>query len=285
MSANPVTGSRLRHDAGRSRTSRSGTPTVCPSWTNGRGPGQVAALGLATPRHQLIRISSAHAADTVVVVGWFADCVGGADYRVAMPSAELPELVVADAAALRSWLLAHHATSPGVWLALAKKGGTLTTLTWQQAVDEALCVGWIDGQARKRDDETSLIRFTPRGSRSAWSERNVGNVARLEREGRMLPAGRAAVEAARADGRWQVAYAPQSEAEMPAELVAAIAANPAAQAMLEVLTKANRYSLIYRLGSVKQPETRERKISEFVAMLARHETIHPQTARPTNPPR
>src|ERR1035438_3642696 len=114
-----------------------------------------------------------------------------------MSSAELPELVVADAAALRTWLLAHHAASPGVWLALAKKGGTLTTLTWQEAVDEALCVGWIDGQARKRDDETSLIRFTPRGPRSAWSARNVGHLARLEREGRMLPAGRAAVEAAK----------------------------------------------------------------------------------------
>jgi uncharacterized protein YdeI (YjbR/CyaY-like superfamily) len=202
-----------------------------------------------------------------------------------MPKAELPELVVADAAALRAWLLDHHSTSPGVWLALAKKGGTLTTLTWQQAVDEALCVGWIDGQARKRDDEASLIRFTPRGPRSAWSERNVGHIARLEREGRMLPAGRAAVEAAKADGRWQVAYAPQSEAEMPAALVAAIAANPAAQAMFDVLTKANRYALIYRLGSVKRPETRERKIAEFVAMLARHETIHPQTARPANSPR
>jgi uncharacterized protein YdeI (YjbR/CyaY-like superfamily) len=214
---------------------------------------------------------------------WWSPAVGGARYRVAMPTAELQELVVADAEALRTWLLAHHATSPGVWLALTKKDGRRTTLTWQQAVDEALCVGWIDGQARKRDDETSLIRFTPRGPRSSWSERNVGHVARLEREGRMLPAGRAAVEAAKADGRWQAAYAPQSEAEMPAELLAAIAANPAAQAMLEVLTKANRYALIYRLGSVKRPETRERKIGEFVAMLARHETIHPQTARPTDP--
>ncbi len=101
----------------------------------------------------------------------------------------------------------------------------------------------------------------------------------------MLPAGRAAVEAAQADGRWQAAYAPQSEAEMPAELVAAIAANPDAQAMFEVLTKANRYALIYRLGAVKRPATRERKIADFVAMLARHETIHPQTARPAHPRR
>ncbi len=187
---------------------------------------------------------------------------------------------MADAEALRIWLLEHHATSPGVWLALTKKGGTLTTLTWQQAVDEALCVGWIDGQARKRDDETSLIRFAPRGPRSAWSARNVAHVARLESEGRMLPAGRAAVDAAKANGRWHAAYKPQSEAEIPATLAAAITANPAAQAMFDVLTKTNRYALIYRLASVKRPETRERKIAEFVAMLARHETIHPQTARP-----
>ena len=200
-----------------------------------------------------------------------------------MAKAELEELVVSDAEALRAWLLDHHTTSPGVWLAIARKGGTLTRLTWQQAVDEALCVGWIDGQARKRDDETSSIRFTPRGPRSSWSQRNVGRVARLEMEGRMLPAGRAAVEAARADGRWQAAYAPQSEAEVPASFAAAIAANPAAQAMFDVLTKANRFALIYRLGSVKRAETRERKIGEFVAMLARHETIYPQKARPVDP--
>lgn len=196
-----------------------------------------------------------------------------------MPKAELAELVVADAEALRAWLQEFHATSPGVWLALTKKGGTTTTLTWQQAVDEALCVGWIDGQARKRDEETSSIRFTPRGPRSSWSQRNVANVARLEREGRMRPAGRAAVEAAQADGRWQAAYAPQSEAEVPADLAAAIAAVPEAQAMFDVLTRANRFALVYRLGSVKRAETRERKIAEFVAMLARHETIYPQKVR------
>ena len=197
-----------------------------------------------------------------------------------MTTAELEELVVADAEALRVWLLAFHATSPGVWLALTRKGGTVTTLTWQQAVDEALCVGWIDGQARRRDDETSSIRFTPRRPRSSWSQRNVGHVTRLEAEGRMLPAGLVAVEAAKADGRWAAAYPAQSEAEVPAALAAAIAADPAAQAMFDVLTKANRYALIHRLASVKRAETRERKIGEFVAMLARHETIHPQKATP-----
>ncbi|SBT41010.1 YdeI/OmpD-associated family protein [Micromonospora auratinigra] len=201
-----------------------------------------------------------------------------------MPGAELDEVVVADAAALRDWLSAHHATSPGVWLALTKKGGTVTTLTWQQAVDEALCFGWIDGQARARDAESSWIRFTPRRPRSSWSRRNVEHVARLEEQGRMTPAGRAAVEAAKADGRWAAAYAPPSEAEVPDDLLAAIAAEPAAQAMFDVLTRTNRFSLIHRLNAVKRAETRERKIREFVAMLARHETPHPQKARPAGPP-
>jgi uncharacterized protein YdeI (YjbR/CyaY-like superfamily) len=197
---------------------------------------------------------------------------------------ELDELIVTDAGALNAWLVDNHATCPGVWLALGRKGGSVTTLTWQQAVDEALCFGWIDGQGRKGDEHVSWIRFTPRGARSMWSQRNVGHVARLEEQGRMRPAGRAAVEAAKADGRWAAAYAPPSEAEVPADLLAAIAANPAAQAMFDVLTKTNRFALIHRVNGVKRAETRERKITEFVAMLARHETPYPQKARPAGPP-
>ena len=195
----------------------------------------------------------------------------------------MEELVVPDAEALRAWLMDHHGSCSGVWLALAKKDGTVTTLTWQQAVDEALCFGWIDGQKRSRDHETSLIRFTPRGLRSSWSQRNVSHVARLEAEGRMQPAGRRAVDAAKADGRFLAAYSPQSEAEMPADLTGAIAAAPAAQAMFDVLTSSNRYALIYRVSSVKRAETRKRKIVDIVAMLARHETPHPQKARPIDP--
>ncbi|MBM7075038.1 MULTISPECIES: YdeI/OmpD-associated family protein [Micromonospora] len=201
-----------------------------------------------------------------------------------MASAELDELVVPDADALRAWLSAHHDTSPGVWLALTRKGGTVTTLTWQQAVDEGLCFGWIDGQARKRDQESSWIRFTPRRARSIWSQRNVAHVARLEEQGRMQPSGRAAVEAAKADGRWAAAYAPPSEVEVPADLLAAVAADPAAQAMFDVLTRTNLFALVHRLNAVKRAQTRERKIAEFVAMLARHETPHPQRARPPQVP-
>ena len=197
-----------------------------------------------------------------------------------MAKAELEHLVVDDEISLRQWLVENHESSPGVWLALTRKGGTVTRLTWQQAVDQGLCFGWIDGQGAKRDDETSSIRYTPRGRKSMWSQRNVANVERLEAAGLMQPAGRAAVDAAKADGRWDAAYAPVSEAEVPDDLAAAIAADPAAQAMLDVLTKTNRFSIIYRVESVKRAETRERKIREVVAMLARGETPHPQRARP-----
>ncbi|WP_166135640.1 YdeI/OmpD-associated family protein [Nocardioides ochotonae] len=198
--------------------------------------------------------------------------------------ADLEELLVPDAAAWRAWLAEHHADSPGVWLVLTKKGGTVTALTRAAALDDALCFGWIDGQARRRDEATSYQRMTPRTSRSRWSQVNVGLVARLEAEGRMTPAGRAVVEAAKADGRWAAAYAPPSTAEIPDDLAAAIAADPAAQAMYDVLTSQNRFALIHRLGAIKRAETRERRIAEFVAMLARQETPYPQRARPGTPP-
>ncbi|SEE73391.1 YdeI/OmpD-associated family protein [Ruania alba] len=197
-----------------------------------------------------------------------------------MPASPLPELLLPDAAAWRDWLIAHHDTSPGVWLVLGKKGGNVTTLNYEGAVLEALCVGWIDGQAKSRDQATSLQRYTPRRPRSQWSAKNVGRVAQLEADGKMLPAGRAAVDEAKADGRWDAAYAGPATAVMPEDLAAAIAANPDAQAMFEVLTSTNRFAMIYRLNSVKRAETRERKIAEFVAMLARHETLHPQKRMP-----
>lgn len=194
--------------------------------------------------------------------------------------AELPELLVPDAAALRDWLADHHTTSEGVRLVLGKKGGTDTTLSWAQAVEELLCYGWIDGQAGKRDEGSYTIRVTPRRPRSMWSQRNVDLVDQLEEQGRMRAAGRAAVDAAKADGRWAAAYAGPATAETPADLLAAIAAEPEAQRMFDVLTKTNRFALYHRLNAVKRAETRERKIGEFVAMLARHEAPYPQKARP-----
>ncbi|QGF25260.1 hypothetical protein Rai3103_14120 [Raineyella fluvialis] len=194
---------------------------------------------------------------------------------------ELPELLVPDAPAWRAWLEAHHADSPGVWLVMHKKGGDVTALTYEPAVEEALCFGWIDGQLRARDAGSSAVRFTPRTRTSRWSQSNVDRVARLEAEGRMTPAGRAVVDAAKADGRWEMAYAGAATAEVPADLAAAIAAVPEAQAMFDMLTSTNRYALIYRTTSVKRQETRERKIAQYVAMLARHETIYPQKRQPS----
>ena len=193
---------------------------------------------------------------------------------------ELPELLVADAGAWHDWLAEHHASSPGVWLVLHKRGGTVTTLTYDGALDEALCFGWIDGQLGRRDAGSYRQRMTPRGPRSAWSSRNVDHVARLEREGRMQEPGRAAVTAAKADGRWERAYAGQASAEVPADLAKAIAADARAQAMFDVLTSANRYALVYRVTSVKRAETRARKVAQLVGMLARGETPHPQKRRP-----
>ena len=185
---------------------------------------------------------------------------------------ELEELLVKDAGEWRTWLEHNHDTSPGVWLVLHKKGGSVTELDYEAALQEALCFGWIDGQGKRRDDDSSLQRMTRRGPKSVWSARNVDRIEKLEAAGRMTAAGRAAVDAAKADGRWEAAYSGQASAEVPADLAAAIAAVPEAQAMFDVLTSVNRFALIYRTNSVKQASTRERKIAGFVEMLARGET-------------
>jgi uncharacterized protein YdeI (YjbR/CyaY-like superfamily) len=190
---------------------------------------------------------------------------------------ELPELIVADAAAWHAWLAGHHAEGTGVWLVLAKKGtAEPTSLTYEQALDEALCHGWIDGQVRRRDELTFRQRFTPRRARSAWSKRNVGHVERLLREGRMHPAGIAQVECAKEDGRWEAAYAGQASIEVPPDLASALAAEPRAQAMFEILSSQNRYAVLYRIDTAKRPDTRGRRIEQYVAMLSRGETLHPQ---------
>lgn len=189
---------------------------------------------------------------------------------------ELAELLVPDAAGWRNWLADFSANSPGVWLVLHKKGGSVTELTYARALDEALCFGWIDGQVKRRDEHSFKQRFTPRRPKGAWSRRNVEHVDRLTTAGQMMPAGLAAVEAAKADGRWDAAYAGPAAAELPDDLAAALAADPDATAMWNVLTSQNRYAITYRVGQVKTPETRARKVREFTAMLARGETLHTQ---------
>jgi len=194
--------------------------------------------------------------------------------------AELPELLLPNAPAWRSWLEQNHATSAGVWLVIGKKGGSATTMTRQSALDEALCFGWIDGQAGRRDDHTYLQRYTRRGPRSNWSQVNVGHIARLEAEGRMRDAGREAVDAAKEDGRWDAAYAAASNTVAPQDLLDAIAANDEAQAMYDVLTNQNRFAMVYRLSQLKTQVARERNIAKFVDMLSRRETFHPQKRMP-----
>ncbi|MGH8325975.1 MAG: YdeI/OmpD-associated family protein [Steroidobacteraceae bacterium] len=194
--------------------------------------------------------------------------------------ADLPEMLFANSATWRSWLEDHHTDSPGVRLILSRKGGTVTALDYAGALDEALCFGWIDGQVGRRDSESFFQRFTRRGPRSIWSARNVEYVARLESTGRMRPGGRAAIESAKANGRWEKAYEGPAKAEVPQDLIDAIAAVPEAQAMYDALTSQNRYALFFRLSQLKTDAARQRKIATFVDMLARHEAPHPQKRTP-----
>jgi uncharacterized protein YdeI (YjbR/CyaY-like superfamily) len=190
---------------------------------------------------------------------------------------DLSELLVADSRAWRAWLGDHHGELPGVWLVLAKKGITEPTgLSYDQALEEALCHGWIDGQVRRRDELTYRQRFTPRRARSKWSQRNVGLVARLLAEGRMHPAGVAAIEQAKANGNWDAAYEGQAGIAVPDDLAKALAADRAAQATFETLTAQNRYAILYRIETLKRADARARRIEQYVAMLARGDTIHPQ---------
>jgi uncharacterized protein YdeI (YjbR/CyaY-like superfamily) len=175
--------------------------------------------------------------------------------------------------AFERWLSAHHATAPGVWMRFAKKDRGLTSITYAEAVDVALCWGWIDGQARSYDDVSWLQRFTPRRSRSPWSKINTRKAEALIASGRMQAPGLAAIDAAKADGRWAAAYDPASTAPLPAELQAALDANPRAKAFFETLRGMNRYSIIYRVNDAKKPETRAARVADFVASLERHETV------------
>src|SRR6202142_2852211 len=191
---------------------------------------------------------------------------------------DLPELLVGDAGEWRRWLSAHHADSLGVWLVLAKKGTVdPTTVSYDEALDEAICFGWIDGQLGRRDTATFRRRFTPRKARSPWSQRNAAVAERLIATGRMHRSGDDEERQAKGDGRAETASAGEASIEVPEDLVTALSANPRAKAMFEMLTSANQYAILYRIGNAKKPETRSRRIGQLVEMLARGETIHPQT--------
>lgn len=186
----------------------------------------------------------------------------------------LPVLTFRSGERFEEWLEKQPADAAGAWLKLRKKSAGEPGLTKSDAIDAALCHGWIDGQLDKYDDTHWLVRFTPRKGRSKWSQVNRRRATELLAEGRMRKAGIAQIEAAKADGRWATAYAPASAAEIPADLQDALNANPQAAKFFATLKGANRYAILYRIGAVKRPETRARKIADYVAMLERGETIH-----------
>lgn len=188
--------------------------------------------------------------------------------------AGLPVISFPDVAAFDAWLDAQPRSSPGLWLRLAKKGADFASLSKAGAIDAALCNGWIDGQLDKYDDVSWLVRFTPRKPASKWSEVNRTRALELIAAGRMRPAGLAEIDAAKADGRWDAAYAPASKAQPPPDLQAALDASPKAAAFFATLTGANRYAVIYRVSTVRTPDARQKKIARFVAMLERGETFH-----------
>jgi uncharacterized protein YdeI (YjbR/CyaY-like superfamily) len=190
--------------------------------------------------------------------------------------AGLPIVELLDQPAWRRWLELNHASPDGVWLKFAKKGSPARTVTYGEAVEEALCFGWIDGQARGYDEHFYLQRFTPRRSRSKWSQINREKAERLIADGRMHAAGVAQVEAAKADGRWEGAYPAQSQARVPEDLRRALAANPAAAEFFETLTGSARYAFLYRLHNVHKPEARAKRIASYIELLSERRTLDDQ---------
>ena len=173
------------------------------------------------------------------------------------------------------WLRANGSSSAGVWLRLARKGSGMKTLSYQEALEEALCQGWVDGQKKALDDEAWLQRFSRRGPRSMWSEVNRAKALHLIAAGRMKAAGVAAVQAAKASGRWEKAYASQAKAKVPGDLAAALKADPEARLFFSTLDSRNRYAILFRLHNAARAETRQRRLDRFVQMLKRHEKIYP----------
>lgn len=177
----------------------------------------------------------------------------------------------ASAKKLSRWLAVNHATESELWIRVFKKGSGVPSVDWNQIVIEVLCWGWIDGVRKSLDDRSFLQRITPRRARSAWSKKNTGHVERLMREGRMKEPGLVQVRAAQADGRWQAAYAPASEMEVPPDFLAALNARPEAQRFFETLSRSSRYVIAYGLATAKKPETRQRRFEKFLGLLDRQE--------------
>lgn len=187
---------------------------------------------------------------------------------------DLPVLFFADQDAWEQWLNAHYGEQQGVWLKFAKKGKGITSTNYAEALDVALCYGWIDGQAQSVDDIYYLQKFTPRRPKSIWSKRNVNKVAELITAGKMKPAGQAAIDAAKADGRWDQAYDSPKDTTVPPDFQAALDANPAAKAFYATLNKTNTFAFLWRIQTAKKPETRAARIQKFVIMLSEGKKLH-----------
>jgi uncharacterized protein YdeI (YjbR/CyaY-like superfamily) len=189
--------------------------------------------------------------------------------------ADLTVLEFADAVAWRTWLKRNHSKSPGIWIKFAKKGSGLPSITHPEAVDGALRWGWIDGQGKSQDATYWLTKFTPRRSRSIWSKINRDKALALIACGDMAAPGLAEVERAKADGRWDAAYDSPRTSAIPEDFAKALAGKPGAAAFFATLNAANRYAILWRLQTAKRPETRAKRIEQFVAMLGRGEKLHP----------
>jgi uncharacterized protein YdeI (YjbR/CyaY-like superfamily) len=191
-----------------------------------------------------------------------------------MPRDDLPVIAFESQHAFEAWLAEHHETAPGLWIKIAKRATGIPTVTHAQALDRALCYGWIDGQRDRFDDTWFLQRFTPRRPRSKWSKVNRDKVTALIASGEMKPAGQREIDRAKADGRWDAAYDAQSNATVPPDLQAAFDENPKAAEFFATLTGSNRYAVLYRIQDAKRPETRARRIEKFVAMLNEGKTLY-----------
>lgn len=187
----------------------------------------------------------------------------------------LPTLPFESQQSWEAWLSEHHASARGVWLKIAKKEASVATVTYAEALDVALCYGWIDGQKAPFDDQFWLQKFTPRGPKSGWSKINCDKAAALIDAGRMQPVGLRQIELAKADGRWATAYDSQSKASVPDDFQRELDQNPQANAFFATLNSANRYAILYRIQTAKKPETRAERIRKFIDMLSRGEKIHP----------
>lgn len=196
---------------------------------------------------------------------------------VADKKKELPEISFSSQEAWREWLETNHAVSDGIWLKMYKKGSGVPSVVYAQALDEALCFGWIDGQLKAGDEYFYLQRFTPRRPRSTWSKRNISHVERLEKAGMMMPAGRKVIEDAKADGRWDNAYDSQSNMTVPEVLMKELSKNRQRLTYFESLNKINRYAIIWRIQSAKNDAIREKRLEVILDMLDREEKLHPKS--------